>query len=198
MPTTTCFVKTAKSSTPYLCIYQRGNPNFLEVKYQLELFHHATNNFLFKEHCNDPASVEHPCSTSDLASEATNFCSKILNDPIFKKCHSVLDEQHYYEACRWDYCSTKSTTASCQTISIFVSECKRKGVQFDEFWREENFCGILRVLRILNSFVNFQYRFPVRRRIYLQTVCPCDGSNLPICFRCAPAGRILRRRMLLP
>ncbi|CAB3386136.1 Hypothetical predicted protein [Cloeon dipterum] len=94
------------------------------------------------KHCTDAVSTDHPCTASALNSAATDFCSKLLTDPKFQLCRDHLNEEKYYEACRWDYCASGSNHGACETISIFATECKRKVPEFDRNWREENFCGM--------------------------------------------------------
>jgi hypothetical protein len=37
--------------------------------------------------------------------------------------------------------SKNSHQAACETVAIFVNECKRKGIQFESYWRTDQFCG---------------------------------------------------------
>ncbi|XP_068082174.1 hemocytin [Anabrus simplex] len=100
------------------------------------------------ETCPTTPDESHKCDSpesqlQEYAKEASSFCNKLLNDPRFAKCRTVVDVQPYYEACRWDYCGCKEATQSncaCDSIAVFVRECTRQGVTSVTNWRDKDTC----------------------------------------------------------
>lgn len=77
------------------------------------------------------------------AHNAAKFCKKLLTDPRFVPCHSVMDVTVLEDACRWDYCSCSKgdpTECACETMNVYVRECLHKGVKALANWRDEQTC----------------------------------------------------------
>ncbi|GLH02043.1 Hemocytin [Gryllus bimaculatus] len=86
------------------------------------------------ESCSSVPEESNPCDSPSArdgtSTEATAFCDKLLTDPHFAPCRSVVDVQQYYEACRWDFCACQSGSkrnnsqeCACRSIAMFVKQC---------------------------------------------------------------------------
>ncbi|XP_059485087.1 hemocytin isoform X2 [Neocloeon triangulifer] len=134
--------------TAGLCSRHDGNPeNELEnregkIVESVPVFLSNWESEFLSKHCSQSASTEHPCTSSNHSSAATEFCNKMQNHPDFQTCREKLDVQKYFDACRWDYCASKSTKGACEAVSMFTSECKRLGVGFLGNWRDEFSCAL--------------------------------------------------------
>lgn len=93
---------------------------------------------------NEEPNTKHGCESSpERATEATEVCRKLLKGKKFANCLGVVDIEPIFEACRWDYCSCSQKNGAqcaCQTVDMYVRECKNKGIKLPSDWRDEQTC----------------------------------------------------------
>ena len=86
----------------------------------------------------------HPCENNDLASEAQEFCNKMLLIPSLSECYKEVDPLPYYETCKWSYCIAKSNNSQainmgCQSAESYVRACRDHNLNIEQ-WRSPVFC----------------------------------------------------------
>lgn len=99
------------------------------------------------ETCDENPSSEHSCTWKNelFAQEALQFCSELLNNPKFATCSTVMDLSLLESTCTWDYCACKDydkRKCACDTMSVYVRECARKGIVALTGWRDKDVCPI--------------------------------------------------------
>ncbi|KAF4518672.1 hypothetical protein B566_EDAN002706 [Ephemera danica] len=73
----------------------------------------------------------HPCDNDEtLAKQAEEYCSSIKKGE-FKKCHSHLKPDAFYESCRFDVCVLENSTSVCPHFASYDYECRKKNVVLD-------------------------------------------------------------------
>ncbi|KAG8540508.1 hypothetical protein GDO81_019163, partial [Engystomops pustulosus] len=82
-----------------------------------------------------------PCSLENEELYGSNaFCGLIRNkDGPFKKCHSVIDPDIFFDSCVYDLCVLGDETL-CSAIEAYADACQRAGVPI--VWRNSSFCPI--------------------------------------------------------
>lgn len=96
---------------------------------------------LDSKECTSKPSDVHACSR-DQEKDASDFCNKLLKDKRFSACHNVVDVVTILNACKWDYCACgqdASSKCACQTVEMYVRECRQRGVVIRE-WRDDRTC----------------------------------------------------------
>ncbi|XP_070558483.1 von Willebrand factor-like [Ptychodera flava] len=89
------------------------------------------------DQCSDDTQYAYCYLYSDKADIATVKCDAIKGDS-FSACHSVIDPNPFYEACREDVCSGID---ECQSYEAYARECARHGVDNIE-WRSDDRCPV--------------------------------------------------------
>lgn len=74
---------------------------------------------------------------------AKKYCQQLLTDKKFVECKTKVDVKAILEACEWDYCACgedDGMKCACNTIDMFVRECRHKGVKLPHNWRDGKTC----------------------------------------------------------
>ena len=91
--------------------------------------------------------ASHPCQNkgSQIDSEATEFCKKMIYNLGLAECYSKLNPLPYYESCKWSYCEEHPNEGfakefGCQATESYVRACRNQGI-IPRQWRQPDFCG---------------------------------------------------------
>lgn len=101
----------------------------------------------FEEPCDDYPSVQHACKLKDeFASDAFQFCVKLLSNHKFKTCAETINLSELTDSCLWDYCACKHDDrrkCACDTMNVYVRQCAQKGITRLTGWRTDDTCPII-------------------------------------------------------
>lgn len=110
---------------------------FLEIMFLMSPFY-------FVEPCDDYPSVQHACKLKDeFASDAFQFCVKLLSNHKFKTCAETINLSELTDSCLWDYCACKHDDrrkCACDTMNVYVRQCAQKGITRLTGWRTDDTC----------------------------------------------------------
>nr|XP_042904159.1 uncharacterized protein LOC107439698 isoform X4 [Parasteatoda tepidariorum] len=140
--------------------------------------------------CIDEAEAKNPCNSATAekrdVSNRANYQCEALKNMDFQQCAEFVDINLYYTKCQMDCCNVKSTEGcECTTLSEFVLECSRAGIDMSAGWRQPALCP-------LKCGNNMEYN-------ECGPPCPatCEDQQ-PVCFqeKCVdgchcPAGTVL-------
>lgn len=160
--------------------------------------------FSFTAHCSSAPMEKRECPgigvKGSLGSEAKSFCIELLSNSQFSSCSKVssklvplivlvnsmyylqvLDRTLLMDACTWDYCNCESEDKSdcaCDTMNIYVSECKFEGLTTVSNWRNEEICRklILTWIVIHNEIYTVSLWMYVWRIFY--SAMKCTGGRV--------------------
>ncbi|XP_055987815.1 mucin-2 [Sorex fumeus] len=91
-----------------------------------------------KPHCPQSSfTTKRPALTTPGGGSPGQSCASPLCDLImgslFSKCHSLVQPQHYYEACVFDSCVVPGEHLECASLQAYATLCAHEGVCID--WR---------------------------------------------------------------
>ncbi|XP_060933214.1 mucin-2-like [Limanda limanda] len=86
-------------------------------------------NVTTKPYCEGPP----PLTTSPPEVECNHDICKILNSTVFEKCHKLVPQQAFYEACKFDVCQMPNSSMGCSSLETYATRCADVSVCVD--WR---------------------------------------------------------------
>jgi hypothetical protein len=83
------------------------------------------------------------CETS--VEEKANFmCTDLIKNPKMKNCFKMLHEDILMKNCISDFCNCKNsyerTECICNGIEALAKDCRFRGVQLEDGWRDWQIC----------------------------------------------------------
>ncbi|XP_077066319.1 uncharacterized protein LOC143720620 [Siphateles boraxobius] len=101
------------------------------------------NSWKVNPSCPDVTNVKHPCDANPNRRPWAEKQCRIIKNPEFKDCHSLVDSGPFYDACVRDACACDSggdCDCVCTAVAAYAAECRKKGACVA--WRRPDFCPV--------------------------------------------------------